>query len=137
MPAEQVFAHCQLPPGLRGAELYGYTGKKRDDLDLYVHISEVFELLRPGDSIVLTGGGHTTAAYRDGAGAVLAFDSLPASVTPMASADALSAALCQTHRGMLEFTATVLRMDTAGPGAKRALDADAADAVDPTAKRAR
>jgi len=121
--AEQVFAHCQLPPGLRGAELYGYTGDKCADLKQYVHISEIFALLRPGDSIVLTGSGHTTAVYRDGAGAVLAFDSLPASVTPVASADALSAALYRAHRGMLEFTATVLRADAAGAGGKRSRDA--------------
>ena len=110
---KQVLAHVSLPPGLRGAEVYGFCTAGCDGLEAYVHIDEVFALLRPGDSMVLTGAGHTTAMHRDSGGAVHAFDPLPASVALVADAPALAAALRAAHRGMLQFTATVLRTDTA------------------------
>ena len=73
-----------------------------------MHVDEVFDILRPGDAIVVTGGGHTTAAFRDDTN-VFAFDSLPASVTLVSSASALSAELLESHKKMQEFTATLIR----------------------------
>ena len=102
--------------------MFGYTGDKRAGLEQFIHVGEIFAMLRAGDSIVLTGGGHTTTVYSDCSGAVIAFDSLPASVTPVTSADALTAALLRAHSGMLEFTATMLRADAVGTGRKRARD---------------
>lgn len=104
----EVLENIDKPCSVRAEELYGYTTPRLPELAAFVHVSELFALLRPGEALVLTGGGHTTALFRTAAGLLHCLDSMPARVAAVASAEALVAVLLASHKGMQEFTATRL-----------------------------
>ena len=104
----EVLQNIDKPCSVLAEELYGYTTPRLPELAAFVHVSELFALLRPGEALVLTGGGHTTALFRTAAGLLHCLDSMPARVAAVASAEALVALLKASHKGMQEFTATRL-----------------------------
>lgn len=104
----EVLGAIQLPARLQGVEMYGYCSEPLSDMTDYIHVGEVYSLLKHGDAMVITGNGHTTAVFR-ASDAVYAYDSAPASVSRIGSAAELSGALMTAHRNMPEFTVTVIR----------------------------
>jgi len=120
----EVLQNIDKPCSVLTKELYSYTTPRLPELAAFVHVSELFALLRPGEALVLTGGGHTTALFRTAAGLLHCLDSMPARVAAVASAEALVAVLKASHRGMQEFTATrlVLRQPLEAHGDKRLRD---------------
>lgn len=104
----EVLAQIQRPCSVSAVELYGYCTQKLPELSAFVHLSDLFALLLAGESLVLTGGGHTTALFRDTAGVLYGYDSLPACVRPILSPVALTTLLLSAHKNMEEFTATRL-----------------------------
>jgi hypothetical protein len=110
----EVLQNIDKPCSVRAEELYGYTTRRLPELAAFVHVSELFALLRPGEALVLTGGGHTTALFRTAAGLLHCLDSMPARVAAVASAPALVAVLLASHKGMQEFTATRLALAAHG-----------------------
>jgi len=104
----EVLRCIEQPCSLRAVELYGYCTDKNDDMAAFLHLSDVFDLVKPGKSLLLTGGGHTTALQRDTVGLLFLFDSLLARVCAQQSVLALTTALLAAHRNMDQFTATHL-----------------------------
>ena len=88
--------------------MYGYCTEKNTEMAAFLHFSDIFELVLPGESLLLTGGGHTTALHRDQEGVLYMYDSLPARVCAQHSVSALTASLLAAHRQMHQFTATHL-----------------------------
>jgi len=104
----EVLLNIDKPCSVRAEEMYGYCGDKTPEMHAFVHVSDLYTLLRPGDALLLTGAGHTTALFRDARPDLYAFDSMPACVARVSSAAALATALLASHKGMQEFTATLL-----------------------------
>jgi len=104
----EVLRCIERPCSLRAVELYGYCSEKKDDMAAFLHLSDIFELVQPGESLLLTGGEHTTALHRDTGGVLFLYDSLPARVCAQQSVSALTTALLAAHRNMDQFTVTHL-----------------------------
>ena len=104
----EVLRCIQQPCSMRADELYGYCTDKNHDMAAFLHLSDIFDLVQPGESLLLTGGGHTTALHRDTGGVLFLYDSLPARVCAHQSVSALTTALLSAHRNMDQFTATHL-----------------------------
>jgi len=79
------------------------------EMDAFVHSSDIYSLLQPGESLLLTGAGHTTALFRDAHHHLYTYDSMPARVSRVRSGVDLAAALLASHKGMQQFTATILQ----------------------------
>jgi len=105
----EVLLSIDKPCSVQADELYGYCGAEMPEMEAFVHAPDLFALLKPGDALVLTGAGHTTALFRDAHARLYAYDSMPARVSHVRSPDALANALLSSHRGMQQFTATLLR----------------------------
>ena len=103
----EVLEAIQLPPDLKGVEMYGYCSDLPTDMPNYIHVSEVYSLLKNGDAMVITGGHHTTALYCT-SDSVYAYDSSPACVSRIGSAAELTDALLSAHSNMVQFTVTAL-----------------------------
>jgi len=106
----EVLRCIAKPCAVHADELYGYCAAKSPDMAAFLHESDIFDMLRPCESLLLTGGGHTTALYRDCAGRLFSYDSLPARVSEVKTAAALRQDLRASHRNMQQFTATHLRL---------------------------
>jgi len=104
----EVLEAIQLPSNLQGVEMYGYCSDLPTDMPNYIHVSEVYSLLKNGDAMVITGGHHTTALYCT-SDSVYAYDSSPACVSRIGSAAELTDALLSAHSNMVQFTVTALR----------------------------
>lgn len=104
----EVLAGIQLPTSLGGVEMYGYCTQRQADMVEYIHVDEIYDMLQKGDAMVITGGGHTTAVFREDE-RVYTYDSGPATVCCVASPAMLSEVLKTAHRAMPEFTATLIR----------------------------
>jgi hypothetical protein len=104
----EVLLNIDKPCSVQTEEMYGYCGDKTPEMEAFVHVSDLYTLLQPGNALLLTGAGHTTALFRDARRDLYAFDSVPACVARVPSAAALAAALLASHKGMLQFTATRL-----------------------------
>ena len=105
----EVLLSINKPCAVRADEMYGYCDDKTLEMAAFVHVADLWTLLEPGDALLLTGAWHTTALFRDARSRLFAFDSMPAHVAFVRSADALAAALLASHTGMQQFTATLLR----------------------------
>ena len=104
----EVLRCIKQPCAVRADELYGYCTEKNPEMAAFLHFSDIFELVLPGESLLLTGGGHTTALHRDQQGVLYMYNLLPARVCAQHSGAALTASLLAAHRQMDQFTATHL-----------------------------
>ena len=107
----EVLSSIQKPCSVQAEEMYGYCSQKVPEMDAFVHSSDLFALLQPGESLLLTGGGHTTAMFRDRHKDLYTYDSMPARVSCVQSAGHLAKELNSSHRNMQQFTATLLRQN--------------------------
>jgi len=105
----EVLLSIDKPCSVQADELYGYCTDKMPEMQAFVHSSDLYTLLKPGESLLLTGAGHTTALFRDAEKVLYAYDSMPARVMCVRSSDDLASALLASHKGMQQFTATLLR----------------------------
>ena len=104
----EVLRCIEQPCAVHADELYGYCTDKNADMAPFLHLTDVFSLVEQGESLLFTGGGHTTALHRDADGVLFMYDSLPARVCAQPSESALTASLLVAHRNMEQFTATHL-----------------------------
>jgi len=104
----EVLNSIEKPCSIRCKEMYGYCTEKMPEMHSFVHVSDLYPLLQPGDALLLTGTGHTTALFRDARDRLYSYDSMPARVTRVFSGADLAAALLASHKGMQQFTATIL-----------------------------
>ena len=108
----EVLRCIAQPCAVHADELYGYCTDKNADMAPFLHLGDIYSLVEKGESLLLTGGGHTTALHRDEAGVLYMYDSLPARVCAQPSVSALTASLLTAHRHMDQFTATHLHQRT-------------------------
>jgi len=108
----EVLRCIEQPCAVRADELYGYCAGKNAEMAAFLHLSDIFALVANGESLLLTGGGHTTALHRDSAGVLYLYDSLPARVSAQPSELELTVSLLAAHRHMDQFTATHLHKRT-------------------------
>ena len=105
----EVLCHIHMPTDVASVEVYGYCTAFQESLRDFVHVDEIFDLLQKEDALVITGGGHSTSLYRDDAGLLFVYDSMPACVVCVSSAADLTLTLTRMHRNMPEFTGTIVR----------------------------
>jgi len=105
----EVLDSIDNPCSVQTKELYGYCTEKMPEMEAFVHSSDIYALLQPGESLLLTGAGHTTALFRDAHQHLYTYDSMPARVSRVRSGADLAAALLASHKGMEQFTATILQ----------------------------
>jgi len=105
----EVLSCIDKPCSVEADELYGYCSQKMPEMEAFVHSSDLFALLKAGESLLLTGGGHTTALFRDRHQDLYTYDSMPARVSRVATTEELQKHLFISHRNMEQFTATLLR----------------------------
>lgn len=105
----EIMSQIQLPIGIRGIEIYGYCTQKLNEFNDYLHVTEIFDAIKPGDAFIITGSGHTTALFRNQNSELFGFDSLAASVTKIEDHNHFHRYIGSVHNRMLEFTVTVLR----------------------------
>ena len=98
-----------MPPDVACVEVYGYCMPYREDLRDFVNVSEIFDMIKDKEALVITGGGHSTSLYRDNTGLLFAYDSAPAMVMHVSSQAELTNTLKNMHGSMSEFTGTFLR----------------------------
>jgi len=96
----EVLRYMAKPCAVHADDLYGYCAAKSPDMAVFLYESDIFDILRPGESLFLTGGGHTTALYRDCEGRLFSYDSLPACVSEVKTAAALYQDLRVSHHNM-------------------------------------
>ena len=105
----QVLSHIRMPPDVACVEVYGYCMPYREDLRDFVNVSEIFDMIKNKEALVITGGGHSTSLYRDDTGLLFAYDSAPAMVMHVSSQAELTNTIKNMHGSMSEFTGTFIR----------------------------